>query len=219
MLTTVVAGYRSPVDEVVDGVFHWQARHPRTGGQAHSHLLAGAATVLDPMVGDEALELMRAHPPERVVLTNRHHWRQADRVVAEFGCPVLCPRSGLHEFEADDERQVEPYSYGDELAPGLIAHEVGSICPDDAALELRRGTGALCFADGLMRHEGRLHFVSDGLLADDPDDAAEVKRGLLASLERLLELEFETLLFAHGDPLDAGGHQAVEEFVRSHTPG
>jgi hypothetical protein len=207
------------VDEVVDGVFHWQARHPVTGGQAHSHLLAAAGAVLDPMVGDQALELMRAHPPERVVLSNRHHWRQAERVVAEFGCPVLCPEPGLHEFEDDDERRVQPYSYGDQLAPGLVAHEVGSICPDDAALELRSAAGALCFADGLMRHDGRLHFVSDGLLADDPADVAAVKRGLLASLNRLLELDFETLLFAHGDPLADGGHEALEEFVHIHTPG
>jgi hypothetical protein len=200
------------VDEVTAGVFHWQARHPRTGGQAHSHLLAPARTVLDPMVPPEALELLRSHPPERVVLTNRHHYREAGRVVEEFGCPVLCPEPGLHEFEVD-EREVDPYSYGHRIAPNLIAHEVGAICPDDAAIELREGAGVLAFADGLMHHDGRLHFVSDGLIADDPLEVEGVKRGLRASLARLCELEFDALLFAHGDPIATGGRAELEEFL------
>jgi hypothetical protein len=204
------------MDEVVDGVFHWQARHPRTGGQAHSHLLVEARTVLDPMVPPEALELLRANPPDRVVLSNRHHYRQADMLVDEFGCPVLCPESGLYEF-ADGDRVVEPYAYGDEVAPDLIAHEIGSICPDDAALELRRAPGVVAFADGLMHHDGRLHFVSDALLADDPAEVDDVKHGLFASLERLLGLDFEVMLFAHGDPIAAGGRRMLESFLD--TPG
>jgi hypothetical protein len=207
------------MDEVIPGVFHWQARHPRTGGQAHSHLLVEAGTVLDPMVPAEALDLMRAHPPARVVLSNRHHYREAGRIVEEFGCPVLCPESGTYEFDGDAERDVEPYAYGDRLAVGLTAHEVGAICPDDAALEVRAGPGALAFADGLMRHDGRLHFVSDGLLADDPAEVAEIKRGLVDSLRRLIELDFDALLFAHGDPLGEGGHAALQEFVEAYTPG
>ncbi|MFL5869584.1 MAG: hypothetical protein ACJ75R_00755 [Solirubrobacterales bacterium] len=207
------------MNEVIPGVFHWQARHPRTGGQAHSHLLVEARTVLDPMAPPEAVELMRANPPERIVLSNRHHYREAGRIVEEFACPVLCPESGTYDFDGDDDRDVEPYAYGDRLAPSLIAHEVGSICPDDAALELRSGPGALAFADGLMRHDGRLHFVSDGLLADDPGEVENVKRGLVSSLRRLCELDFDTLLFAHGDPLAEGGRAALEEFVEAHTPG
>jgi hypothetical protein len=200
------------MDEVVDGVLHWQARHPRTGGQAHSHLLVAARTVLDPMLPPDALELLRSHPPERVVLTNRHHYRESGRVIEEFGCPVLCPEAGLYEF-GGDAREVEPYAYGDRIAPNLIAHEVGAICPDDAAIEVREGAGVLAFADGLMHHNGRLHFVSDGLLAEDPSQVDEVKRGLHASLERLCELEFDTLLFAHGDPIASGGRARLREFL------
>lgn len=199
------------MDEVVTGVFHWSAIHPNTGGRAHSYALEQARTVLDPMVSDEALELLRDRPPERIVLTNRHHWRQADRLVAEFGVPVLCPESGLREFEGD-EREVEPYRYDEEIAPGVIAREVGAICPDDAALEIRVGPGLLAFADGLMRPSGELRFVSDSLLGDDPET---VKRGLTASLARLGRLDFDGLLFAHGDPLASGGADALRAFVES----
>ncbi len=37
------------MDEIGPGIFHWTAEHPETGGTAHSHLIAEAATVLDPM--------------------------------------------------------------------------------------------------------------------------------------------------------------------------
>ena len=33
------------------------------------------------------------------------------------------------------------------------------------------------------------------------------------ALERMLERDFDTLLFAHGDPLVGGGRQALERFV------
>jgi hypothetical protein len=196
---------------VVDGVRHWSAIHPRTGGLAHSYLLEEARTVLDPMVPDDVLEALRKTPPARVVLTNRHHWRQSDRLVAEFGCRVVCPETGLHEFEGID-REVQPYAYGDEVAPGVIAHELDAICPDDAALEIRVGDGLIAFADGLMRRDGRLRFVSDPLMGDDPE---AVKRGLIDSLRRISELDFDSLLFAHGEPLIAGGKDALVEFVAS----
>jgi glyoxylase-like metal-dependent hydrolase (beta-lactamase superfamily II) len=204
MLTTGAA-----MQEISPDIFHWSAIHPRTGGLAHSYLLAEAATVLDPMVPDDVFEELQERRPQRVVLTNRHHWRQSDRLVAELGCPVLCPEPGLHEFEGT-AREVEPYRYGDQVAPGVIAHEVGAICPDDAALEIRVGDGFLAFADGLMRGEHGLRFVSDPLIGDDPE---AVKRGLLRSLEQLLDSDFDGLLFAHGEPLVGGGKRALREFV------
>jgi hypothetical protein len=148
------------------------------------------------------------------VLTNRHHWRQSDRLVAELGCPVLCPAPGLHEFEGTD-RKVEPYSYGDEVAPGVIAHEVGAICPDDAALQIRAGDGFVAFADGLMRRDGQLRFVSDPLMGDDPE---AVKRGLVGSLERICELDFEGMLFAHGEPLAQDGRDELRHFIVKTKP-
>ncbi|HEX2128507.1 MAG TPA: hypothetical protein VHF58_04770 [Solirubrobacterales bacterium] len=197
------------MEEVLPGIFHWSAPHPNTGGIAHSYLLAESRTVLDPMASEEALELMREHRPDRVVLTNRHHYRESGSLVEEFGIPVLCPEPGLHEFAGGD-RRVEPYSYGEVLAPGVIVHELGAICPDDAAIEIRADRGVLAFADGLIRRDGELGFVSDGLLGDDPD---EVKEGLRASLRRLTELEFDAMLFAHGEPLASGAKERLLEFL------
>jgi hypothetical protein len=199
------------IAEILPGVLHWSALHPKIRQTVHSYYLADAATVLDPMVPEGVVAAIKSRrTPERVALTNRHHYRQSDRLVSECGCPVLCPEPGLHEFEGGPD--VQGYAYGDEIAPGITAHEVGSICPDDAALHAEVGPGALALADAVIRWNGELCFVPDFLMGDDPE---EVKRGIVESLERLLELEFDCLLLAHGEPLVGGGKNALREFAEA----
>jgi hypothetical protein len=49
-------------------------------------------------------------------------------------------------------------------------------------------------------------------MGDDPEG---VKRGIVESLRRLCELEFDALMFAHGEPVTSGGREALREFVES----
>jgi hypothetical protein len=196
------------IAEILPGVLHWSAVHPGIGQRVHSYYVEDAAAAIDPMVPEGVVERLRERrPPERIVLTNRHHYRESGRLVDEFGCPVLCPEPGLHEFERGPE--VEGYAYGDEIAPGITAHEVGSICPDDAALHVEAGPGLVSFADALIRSGGELAFVPDFLM----DDPQRTKRGIVDSVRRLLSLEFDALAFAHGEPLPSGGRRALDEFV------
>lgn len=107
------------MNELVPGVFHWTAPHPRIKVEVSSYYLAGPRTLLDPMVPpEEGLDWFRdGHPVERIVLTNRHHSRESARFVETLGVPVLAPEAGLHEFEGK-ELEVEPYRPGDEVAHG-----------------------------------------------------------------------------------------------------
>ena len=197
------------MDEVQTGIFHWNAFHEGIQQRVSSYYVEGAAAVIDPMLPPDGLGWFASRPPERILLTNRHHYRRSDDFRDRFGCPVFCNRAGLHEFEGGP--QVEGFSVGDEVAPGIVAREVGAICPDDTALHVTVGDGVLAFADGVIRAgSGSLGFVPDFLLGDDP---AEVKRGLAESVERLLELDFDTLLFAHGEPLVGGGKAALRRFL------
>lgn len=202
-----------PIREVLPGVHHWTAIHPRIRIPVDSYYLEFARIVLDPTVPREGFDwFARREPPRQVVLTNRHHLRHADRYMAAFGCPIRCSEPGLHEFRRGP--RVEGFAFGNELAPGVTAHELGAICPDDTALHVRTaGGGALAFADGLTRPRGGgLTFVPGALMGDDP---ATVRARLRDSLRRLLELDFDHLLFAHGDPLIGGGKRALGEFVAS----
>ncbi len=120
---------------------------------------------------------------------------------------MLCQRSGLHEFE--DGPEVEGFAFGDELAPGVRALEVGVLCEEETALHVETGGGALAIADGLINYRG-IGFVPDNLLGENPE---LVKAGLRDAYARHLDRHFDALLFAHGDPIDDGGKDALREFV------
>jgi hypothetical protein len=202
------------MEEIRPGLLHWTAFHEGIRQDVHSAFHVPSGTLIDPMEPPGGLDAIE---PARIVLTNRHHYRHSDRFRDAFGCPVLCHEAGLHEFEGSGAH-VDGFAWGDELAPGVTALEVGVLCPEESALHLADGASALAFADAVIRgRHGELGFVSDYLLGDDP---AAVKDGLRASFRRLCEeQEFETLLLAHGDPIATGARTALRTFADAPTAG
>ena len=202
------------MQEIVAGVHVWGARHPGIRMDVHSAYVAPARALIDPMLprGGVGAIADLGEPPERILLTIRHHYRDAAAFVEAFGCSVHCHEEGLHEFEGGPE--VEGFRPGDEVAPGIVVQEVGAICPDECALLIDAGPGALACADGVVRwHEGGpLGFAPDDLLGDDPEG---VKSGLRAAYARIAEAcEFDALLLAHGGPTASGGREALAAFAR-----
>lgn len=200
------------MDEVLPGVLHWTTFHEGIGQPVHSHFFVEGCALFDPRVPEHGglEEIGRHGRPETILLSNRHHLRHAAAFAERFGCRIRVHRSGLHAF-ADGGPDVQAFEYGDEVAPGVVALEVGALTPEDTAFRIAAGPGALLFADALIRGEdGELTFVPDGLMGDDPE---AVKRGLTAALERLLEQDFDALLFAHGAPVAAGGRERLAAFV------
>jgi hypothetical protein len=197
------------MEEIRPGLHHWTARHPRIHQQVSSYFVEPSRTLIDPMLPPGGgLERFRGREPELILLTNRHHSRDSGAFTESLGCPVRCHAAGLPEFEGGAE--VEGFSFGDRLADGIVALEVGAICPEETALHIGVADGALAFADGLIRVGGKLGFVPDSLLGDDP---GAVKRGLRDAFSRLLDHDFDCLLFAHGEPLVTGGKEALRGFV------
>jgi glyoxylase-like metal-dependent hydrolase (beta-lactamase superfamily II) len=204
------------MNEIVPGVFHWTAMHPKLGFPVSSYFIAESGTVLDPTVPpDEGLDWFQGDlVVQHLALTNRHHDRDAKAYCDRFEVsPVLVPESGLHEF-TDKDLEVRGYLPGDEIITGILVHEVGAICPDDMALEIR-SAGALAMADGLVHFEDGVRFVRDSYM----DDAPETKRALAQSLEQLLDVDFDTLLFAHGEPIVGDGKQALRDFLATNPGG
>ena len=198
------------MEEVLPGVWHWTAEHPRIHAEVSSHWVPASGALIDPLLPpDRGLEPFRSQPPDRVLLSNRHHLRQSERFANEFGCVIECSQPGLHEFENGPD--VQGFDFGEEAAPGIEALEVGAICPDESALWIRE-PGALVIADGIVHRDGEMRFVSDGLLGHDPEG---VKAGLRRAYSRLLDRDFDNLLFAHGDPLIGGGREALRRFAEA----
>jgi hypothetical protein len=204
-----------PLREVLPGVFHWTAVHPEIRVPVHCHYLESERTLLDPLVPEEGLETFeRRGPPQHVLLTNRLHSRATARFVRRFGCDVWCNALGLDHFGEDGELpglEVRGFRAGDVLFGGVRSLEVGELCPDETAFWIPGREPALAIADGIVRDErGALGFVPDELIGDDPE---AVKRALRAAYRRLLVLEFDHLLFAHGEPWIGGGKRALADFV------
>jgi hypothetical protein len=195
------------IEEVFPGVHHWTQLHPRIRVRVHSHLVAASGTLIDPLVPDEGIEWFDDRGIERVVLSNRHHLRHAERFAERYECPILCHESGLHEFAGGPD--VEGYAVGERLADDVTALEMDAICPDDTALEIEAGGGAILFADAIINH-GEIGFVSDHLIGEDPEG---VKRQVRERAASLSEREFDHLLFAHGDPVIGGGKEALRRFA------
>jgi glyoxylase-like metal-dependent hydrolase (beta-lactamase superfamily II) len=194
------------VREIAPGLWHWTARHEQIGVDVSSYYLASERVLLDPMVPAEGLEWFDSHgAPEHVLLTNRHHDRHSWRLREHFGCTVHCVRNGLHELEGRGE--AEPFDFGDELPGGVVAHEVGAICPDETALQIPAHRALAC-ADGVMHYGERLGFVPEQYM-DEPD---QTKQRLREAYARLLDLDFDILLVAHGSPWVGGAKNALREF-------
>jgi hypothetical protein len=199
------------MEEIIPHVFHWTAFHEDIEQDVHSYLVTGLgpAILIDPMVPSDGLGWFRRHvKPEHIYLTNRLHYRGSDRFVEAFGTKVWCHSAGLHEFEPD--QKVRGFEHGDELPGGILALKVGSLCPEETALLIPVGDGALAMGDAVIREDERLEFVPDSLMGDDPK---AVKRGLKAAFAALLERRFEHLLLAHGRPFVKRGKAALRKTV------
>jgi hypothetical protein len=200
------------MDEVIDGVLHWATFHEGIGQTVHSHLHVASGAVFDPRLPEGGVEALSAAAlPAVVLLSKRHHLRHSAELAEAYDIEILCHEAGMHAFQGEDTPAVRPFAFGDEVAPGVRALELGVLCPEETVFHIDAGPGVLLFADGLIRSDHELGFVPDFLLGDDPE---AVKAGLRKRLAELAEQEeFDVLLFAHGEPVREGGKQALRDFL------
>jgi hypothetical protein len=194
------------MQEILPGLYHWSTFHEPIGTVVSSYYYEPAKLAIDPKIPEQGLEALPSSP-DQVLLTIGLHDRDATEFAAAFDAPILFPAPALERL--GDSLAAEPFQDGEEIAPGVRAIAIGQIAPDEFALHIAVAEGALAFADGLINYGG-LGFVPDNLLGED---AEQVKRGLLEAFRGLLDLEFDHLLFAHGDPLIGGGKAALRAFL------
>jgi len=199
------------MQELLPGIFHWITFHEGIQEDVHSYYVAATESpiLIDPRVPAEGLEWFRTRkPPEYSYLTNRHHYRHSDRFASAFGTQVWCHEDGLHEFTKG--QKVHAFRHGDVLPGGILALEVGVLCPEETALYFPAAGGVLAIGDAIVRYGDELGFVPDPLLGEDPE---AVKHGLREVFLRHLERDFDHLLFAHGQPWIGGAKAALRRFL------
>jgi hypothetical protein len=187
----------------VDGIRHWMAKHPGIGMDVSSYWMPGLRLLFDPLGVPDDVDAV-----DEIVLSNRHHKREAFQASERFGAPVRVPRVGLHEFGDGDP--IEPYDFEEPFADGQVtAYQVTEYWPDDGALHIP-AVSALLIADTVINYDG-LRFVPDNLMGDDPEAERQDMKRTLGRLAE--ELDFDHLLLAHGPPVPDEGRERLREFV------
>lgn len=197
------------MNEILPGVHHWTTHHQGLGAPVSSYYVAAAGALVDPMVPDEGLDAFADLPaPQQVILTSRRHFRHSDRFRDAFGCVVRGPAPSRDELA---DRDVRPFWFGDEVAPGVTALEIGVMAEDETALHIAHGAGAMAFGHALTHPAGApLAYPADDDLGAHP---VRKKKGLKEAFRGLLLRDFDALLFAHGAPLAEDGKAALRTFV------
>lgn len=198
------------MDEIARGIFHWTTMHESIGAPVSSYYVEPLAAVFDPMEPEDGYGFFGGRNLDAAVLSNRHHYRHAARFAERFGIPVLAVEEGMHEI--GDRPGVQSFAFDEHPIPDVAFHPIEPSWPDEAAVHIALGDGIVLLGDSAMHYGEDIGFVPDEHLGADPE---REKRLLRAGLSRLLDLDFDVLLFAHGAPITEGGKDALRAFVHA----
>jgi len=196
--------------DVAPGLWIWRLEHPDwaphlnwPGTVTSTYVQSGGEVgVLDPLAPpDEASEVWQrldAKPPTFVAILKPDHVRDVDLFVGRYGTRAHGPAL----FWPDDvpKTELEPIEPGSELPGGLVAQYDGR-GRNETPLWLPEQR-ALVFADALTAPEGELRVWA----------TPWHEQRVLPALRELLELPFEHVIVAHGEPVHdrAAFEQALE---------
>jgi glyoxylase-like metal-dependent hydrolase (beta-lactamase superfamily II) len=189
----------SVVDEVVDvapGLWIWRLSYPDWHERAGWPEVVtstcvesgGEVAVLDPLAPPEGSEVWRrleARPPTMAVVLKPDHVRDVDLIVGRYGARAFGP--WLFERQNIPQTELEPIEPGSELPGGLRALYDGRGRNETPLWLPEQRT--LVFADALIGAEELRVW-----------DTPHLERAVPA-LRELLELPFERVIVAHGEPV------------------
>jgi len=194
--------------QIIDGVFAWDWFSERHGYDFHGYLVVTdeEALIVDPVDPDaETLAALVAAKPTRIVLTNRNHYRAAQRVKESTGARVtahpddtafIVERGVIVDYALHPGDVIGPFTVVG--APGKSPGEVALYWPARRLLLV----GDACVG----APPGQLRLLPDAVLDDKPR--------LIASLRALATLDIDTLLVADGECILTGAGHALTELVQ-----
>jgi glyoxylase-like metal-dependent hydrolase (beta-lactamase superfamily II) len=187
------------VNDVAPGLWIWRVAHPAWAPELEWPETVtstcvesrGEVALLDPLAppedATEVWERLDAEPPTMVVILKPDHVRDVDLFVQRYGARAFGPRLFFRDDVPDTE--LEPIESGSELPGGLLALYDGRERMETPLWLPEQN--ALVFADALTAPEGELVVWNS---------VAHEQRALPA-LRALLELPFEHVVVAHGEPV------------------
>src|SRR5436309_1978507 len=186
------------VRDVAPGLWVWRIAHPawRPGLDWPESVTStcvesrGEVAVLDPLAppeGSAVWERLDAKPPTLAIVLKPDHVRDVDLFVRRYGARAFGP--ALFWPGNIPETELEPIDPGRELPGGLVALYDGR-GRNETPLWLPEQR-ALVFADALTAPDGELRVWS----------TPWHEERALPALRALLDLPFEHVIVAHGEPV------------------
>ena len=188
------------IQEVAPGLWHWHVEDDRIGGYlsaAHALAADGGMVLVDPLPA-ASTALAELGEVTAICLTSGGHQRSAWRYRRQFGAPVWGPALAETFEEEPDHR----YGDGDALPGGLRAVFTPGAGTTQHTLLSGGHPGIAFVPDLLAKPLGEDLVLVPSEYMHDP---AEARR----SVERLLDLPFETLCLSHGVPVVENAKAAV----------
>jgi hypothetical protein len=207
-------------EQLAEGLWRWTARHPEWhpgefGSEVASFAIqAGDDTILiDPLLPPEpeaVLQLIDEQLDGRLsmLITIPYHVRSSEEIRKHFrqhaeitiwGHPACRKR-------LQDQAGFRECGPGDELPAGVSAHAIGKPRRHEAPLLIPTHQ-ALVFGDAVAQVDGELRVWSDRRVDDGV--ARFYRERFNPTLEPLLELDFDSVLVTHGQPVLGGGKRAL----------
>ena len=197
------------MQEILPGIWTWSVFNQDREMNFNGHLVANdeGCVLIDPppMSEQDAAQVEKLGPPIDVVVTNRHHTRDAMAPAARWRSRIL-----LHEADSraipDSVRLGGIYHDGDRLPSGLLVIALShQKSPGESAL-LCKSANALILGDALIgKPAGSLNLLP----AEKYPDAALAREGI----RRLLDFPFDSVLVGDGASILRGGRAAIEAFL------
>jgi len=193
-----------------NGIYYWSVFEPSVKCEVGcaAFKLAGGLVVIDPVPLAEAAwkELTADAPLRAILLTNGNHVRAAVDLRKQYPVPVVTApetRRDIFELKADVTLLPGELLYGIAAIPipGATAGETAFFVPP----------GIIVLGDAIINTslEKGLEFLPDKYCAD----AAQNR----ASLKKLLDFDFHTLIFAHGAPITTHAKEKLSALLQSHS--
>jgi glyoxylase-like metal-dependent hydrolase (beta-lactamase superfamily II) len=195
--------------EILPDVFTWPWFSERHGYNFNGYVVRAAAGNLcvDPVEPDApTLDAIAQLGVARILLTNRNHTRAANMIRARTAA-----RTAIHAADAAHARRQgavldDHLLEGQQLGPLFVVGVPGK-SPGEVALHWpERRT--LIVGDAIIGHPaGRCSLLPEAVM-DDPGR-------LRASVRRLLDVDFDTLLVGDGVPILTGARERLRELAQS----
>ena len=195
--------------EILPGILTWPWFSERHGYDFNGYLirLPGGNLAVDPVeMGEATLEELAGEGVQRILLTNRNHFRAAGRLKARTGARVAVHPADASFVRHNGVTVDEDLSHGQKVGPFTVLDAHGK-SPGEVALHWPERRLLIVGDACVGKVPGALALLSPKVIDDLP--------ALQETIRRLAKLDVDVVLVGDGTPILSGGSAALRALAGS----